>query len=252
MNLLSSSKIDSSGTVLAPVPSARREWDDLARSVVPFVAGLDEGQRSALRPILIEDVASEYDARFLTDYLYSLDLEYTAAFRTVEAAWAVDEERHYRKFRDVVCAGWGDDCAWLADREPDFRPLEHLFEDEFSILVLCAYDELATVRAYRANLEQYDRLGPELSVWVRAVIADEAWHYSRFLDVIRREHAHRLGEGTEAIRRVRETEGVAYAATFVLDHDDAVFTDEIFDHAARIVARQLAREVPPVVPDTEE
>ena len=46
-------------------------------------------------------------------------------------------------------------------RRADFGPIAHLFRDEFTILCLGAYDELATVRAYRANLPKYEKLGPE-------------------------------------------------------------------------------------------
>ena len=192
---------------LEPTPSARREWHHLGPSVAPWLARLDERARAGARRLVVDDMTTEYDARFLSSHLRGLGLELSEAFLGVEESWAEDEERHFRGFRSVVQAGWDDDCSWLAERAADFAPLAHLFEDEFSILCLFAYDELATVRGYTRNLPAYDRLGPEFGSYVRAVIADEAWHYARFFDVCVNVHAHRLEDAPAAIARVRAAEG---------------------------------------------
>ncbi len=225
-------------------PGARFDLAAVEASIAPHAAALRPDQRARLRPILWEDVASEYDARFLTAHVRGLSVPLTDAFLEVEAAWATDERRHHegalRAYRAVF--GWSArDDARLAARRPDFAPLAHLFEDELSILVLCCYDELCTVRAYRANLPWYDLLGRPFGKLMRAVAADEAWHYSRFLDVLLAEHGERLDEALDEVRRVRATEGVAYGNTFVLDHDDDVFTERIYDDAERALTAQLRR-----------
>lgn len=228
-----------------PSPGEPRDGLEAAlASVDAWGPRLSGEERDALEHVLWEDVTSEYDARFYGAWLAELPVRLGPRFRALEREWALDEERHHvgalRIYRRLF--GWPRERARaLRERRPDFGPIAHLFEDEFAIACLGAYDELATVRAYRANLPHYDRLGPALGGYVRSVIADEAWHYHRFLDLLRSDHAARLDEGAEAVRRIRASEGIAYGNTFVLDHDDPVFTRAILDDAARVLARQLER-----------
>jgi hypothetical protein len=220
-----------------------RDWGAFEASVAEHAARLAPSDREALRQILYYDLTSEYDARHYSAYVHGLDLELSDAFLEMERLWAVDEARHYEGFRRVHSSalGWGeDDFARLSERRADFGPIAHLFRDEFTICCLGAYDELATVRAYRANLPLYDLLGPELASFIREVVGDEGWHFSRFLRVIRDEHAPRLGEAAAVVREIRETEGTPYGFTFVLDHDDEVWNDGMFDEAADVLLRRLS------------
>ena len=204
--------------------------------------------REGLRGMLWADLSSEYDARFLEAYLADGALPLGALFRSTLARWARDEAEHQVGFELVYqatfCEPQGELEARLATRRAgvDFAPLEHLLVDEFHLTCLLAYDELATVRAYRANLPRYALLGPEVLRFVQSVTADEGKHYAAFLHVARTEHPQRLAEGAEIVTRIRGTEGLAYANTFLLDHDDAdpVWSDAIFDDAARILTRALA------------
>ena len=227
--------------VLRAAPGARRAWSELPESVVPHFAKLSESERDALRELLWDDMVTEYDARFFSAHLRSLDCELSERFWAVEAEWARDEERHFAQFARVNERLFPFDRQQLAGRAPDFTPLRALFEDEFAILCLGAYDELVTVQAYRANLRHYDRLGPEMGRYARSVIADEAWHYARFLDILRTEHRARLSRAPDIVARIRQSEGLPYAATFVLDHDDAIFTEVLYDRAARTLLTQLDR-----------
>ncbi|MEL6905763.1 MAG: hypothetical protein AAFP22_10175, partial [Planctomycetota bacterium] len=132
------------------------------------------------------------------------------------------------------------DFEALQRRAPDFGPLASVFEDEFRLLLLGAYDELCTVRGYRGNLDLYDRLGVPFGDFVRRVIADEARHYSLFLGVLRERYAARRAEAPAIIAEIRALEGTPYAQTFVLDHDDAeLYTGAVCDQAARILHRQF-------------
>lgn len=225
-------------------PGARFDLGEVEASIAPHAARLTSAQRDRLRPILWEDVASEYDARFFTAHVRGLPIALTPAFLQVESLWARDERRHYQGAHCAYRAvhGWTPrEDTRLAARRADFEPLAHLFGDELSILVLCAYDELCTVRAYRANLPSYDLLGPLFGKLMRAVAADEAWHYSRFLDLLLTQHGERIDEALDWVRCVRATEGVTYANTFVLDHDDDVFDESIYDQAERALTSQLLR-----------
>ena len=73
------------------------------------------------------------------------------------------------------------------------------------------------------------------------MIADEAWHYARFLEVAVREHPERLVDAPEIVGRVRRAEGASYGATFVLDHDDPVYDAALYDEAQRLLLRQFQR-----------
>jgi hypothetical protein len=226
---------------LRPAPGARREWIELPASVEPHFARLDDAARAALQPVLWDDVVSEYDARFFSAHLRTLDWPLSERFWEVEAEWARDEERHFTQFARVTERLFPFDRAVLEKRCPDFGPLEELFGDEFAILCLGAYDELVTVQAYRKNLVYYDSLGLEMGRYARSVIADEAWHYARFLEILRSEHAQEMARAPEVVARIRRCEGISYAATFVLDHDDRVFTKEMYDGAVRVLLAQLGR-----------
>ena len=177
------------------------DWTALAESVPPHFRELSEEDRVKARLTLEDDMKSEYDARFLSAFLRTLDVPFTPAFWRAERQWAVDEQRHYEGVRSVNERLFGCDDAELARRAPDFAPIAHLFGDEFAILCLGAYDELATVRAYRANLPLYDRLGPGYARYMRRVIADEAKHYAAFLGVVRECHRHRLSEAEDVLDR---------------------------------------------------
>jgi len=219
-------------------------WSRLSAGARRATSGLDRARREELGAVLYPDLFSEYDARYLSRFLHehgSLSPEFLAA----ERSWACDEELHYRGFRAVYAALFGrteaDVDAEMAQREAgvSFAPLAHLFEDEFTIACLLAYDELATVRAYRANRATYAALGPEVALFARRVTADEGRHYRNFFRLIRDRHADRIPEVDAVLARIRACEGVPYGRTFVLDHDDDVWTEEIFDESAAALRRHL-------------
>ena len=212
-------------------------------SVAEHAAGLSAELEADLRHSLWEDVASEYDARFLGDWLAGLGFEFSAGFRAAVKTWECDELGHHLCSRAAWVAAFGQQRELdqrLGARRPDFAPLAAFFEDEFTILCLLAYDELATVRAYRANLPLYAHLGRPFLALMRRIMADEARHYASFLSVTRSEHPQRAADAGRVISSLRAA-GAPYAATFVLDHDDPVFTSDLLDETARILRAHLAR-----------
>jgi len=226
--------------------AARRSWSprDLLGPGAARVERPSDAALAELRPILVHDMETEYDGRFLMAHVRGLPIELTPPARAAFAEWASDEERHFEGFRAALERLFGEgverEVAALGRRVPDFEPLAEVFEDEFLILLLGAYDELCTVRAYRANLPLYDRLGPAFGRFLRRVIADEARHYALFLGALRERHTRRRGEAADAIDRVRALEGTPYAQTFFLDHDDGeLFDDHVCDDAARVLRRHL-------------
>ena len=215
---------------------------EIAQEAAHRFRALPASTRDPLLASLRDDMVTEYDARFLVDYLENLDVPLCAEFRHVLDLWYRDEVRHFSSFRCVVESLTGEDVtADLEARRPDFAGVCHLFRSEFEILCLLAYDELATLRGYRGNLPMYDQLG-ELGAFVRRVIGDEAGHYAGFRKLLIEKHAGRLGDVEAVVDRVRSSEGTPYRATFVLDHDDPVYGDHIFDDAARVLVAQMRRE----------
>ncbi|HED64560.1 MAG TPA: hypothetical protein ENJ09_03290 [Planctomycetes bacterium] len=202
-------------------------------------------ERAELSRVIYPDLFSEYDARFLSAFVRSLPADLSDDFCACEETWARDEYLHYVGFRIAYSALSGlseeeiDERMEARESEVDFRPLEALFEDEFSVACLVAYDELATVRAYRANAAVYEKLGPDMVDFVRRVTADEGRHYRNFFALLRDRHRDRLGDVDRVLDRIREHEGVPYGNTFVLDHDDDVWSEEIFDDAMATLRRHL-------------
>ncbi|MFT4540037.1 MAG: hypothetical protein ACI841_001227 [Planctomycetota bacterium] len=222
-------------------PGARRSWEGLAKTTHSFAQRLDESRRVTTAALLWDDAVTEYDARFLSDYLRELPIELSDDFGRIVHSWSSDEKRHHEVILSVGQLSFGFQPSELAARRPDFEPVAHLFDDEFSILCLCAYDELATVRGYTANLPIYDGLGPDFAVFMRRVIADEAWHYAAFLRAAITGFPDRLLDVPKVIARIRGSEGLTYRSTFVLDHDSPVYGEAIFDEAARVLTAQFAR-----------
>lgn len=221
-----------------PDPSAALDAGRALLRPAPAVLG-------ELRPVLREDLFSEYDGRFLTAWLRDEGPPLSAPAQDALAAWDRDERRHCEGFRLVLRCLWDDfdavEGAALAQREPDFGPLAPLMQDELGLLLLAAYDELCTVRAYRRLLPHYAHLGPRFVAWIHEVVADEAWHYALFLGVLRSVHRARLTEAPARLARIRAAEGTPYAATFLLDHDDAeLFSPDLCDQAQRVLLRQLS------------
>ena len=222
---------------LPPEPDLR----DSLRAMAPEARG-------RLEATLLDDMVTEYDARFLVAFIRTLPIEFSSDFQEVFDQWADEEQAHHAAFRRVCELFRPGLQADLEARQPDFSGIAHLFGSEFEILCLLAYDELATVRGYRGNLELYDLLGPGFGAFLRRVVADEGRHYASFRGLLLQGHGDRLAEAPAVIRRIRGADGTPYRATFVLDHDDPIYGEEIFDETARVLERHLAHVVPDNVP----
>lgn len=238
-------------TARLPIPTSRRTWDaaELLGARGERIQSPPADVRARLRTELLHDAVTEFDGRLLTDHVDALPFELTPTAQVAFEAWDRDERRHHQGFCLVLRALFddvGDEIDAFGARRADFGPLAEFFEEEFTLVLLGAYDELCTVRGYRKNLPLYDRLGPAFGRYLRHVIADEAWHYSLFLGVLRREHAHRSAEVPRWLERIRRAEATPYGATFVLDHDDKeLYSDEIGAAAERILMRQFGSRKDP-------
>jgi len=211
----------------------------------PSILKAPEKNFDTIRAILYHDMVSEYDARLFSQFIYSLNIPLSPEFRPVEEAWRKDEENHFNGFRIINHVIFGLTDKDLEEkvytRKANFEPLKHLLTDEFSILLISAYDELCTVRGYSADIPIYDGFGTQVGQFIRRVISDEGWHYSKFLRMIRRYHSHRLEEVKDLVKQIRNSEGLPYQNTFIMDHVENVFTSEVFDESAKILIKALIK-----------
>ena len=97
------------------------------------------------------------------------------------------------------------------------------------------------MRGYRGNFPAYAALGPEFDRWMRRVAADEARHYAGFLGVLLDHMPPDLERAERVLAEIRGAEGEPYRATFVLDHDDPVYGEDLYGEAARLLLRQLRK-----------
>lgn len=198
----------------------------------------------AVKDILHHDMVAEYDGRRFAEYLRGVNIELNPEFSDVLNVWADDEDNHYKGFKllnEQVFGLTPDELVESNNRVANFAPLTHLLEDEFSILVLSAYDELVTVKGYQANMPMYRKFGPQFESFVTQVIKDEGWHYSKFLAMIKRYNAHRVGDTASVVAKIRAAENIPYQNTFIMDHTavEGFFTTTMFDEAATGVVRAL-------------
>ncbi len=221
--------------------------DSALRSIAEHASRLGEEERAELDSTIRLDVQSEFDARFLAEHLKGQDWSMTGAMAEALELWQEDEELHKSLFLQVYGAAFPERIGELRqnlvqrDQGVAFEPLKHLMGDEFEVLCLLAYDELATVKAYQALLPQYFKLGPGMEPVLKLVIRDEGRHYATFARLLREHHAGRMGETTAQIEKIRASEGTPYANTFVLDHDYGVWTDSIFDRSVNQLMRALGQ-----------
>lgn len=199
-----------------------------------------------IREVLFFDMVSEYDARIFGRYLRGAGIKFTPSFMRREREWLKDEDNHFRGFRFVNLHALGrtpSELDVVYQREGNFDPIAYLLQDEFSIALLAAYDEIVTTNGYKRDIPVYDQFGPPMAKFIRRVIADEAQHYNKFTSVIRNVHPHRLHEVPDRMKEIRAIDGtVAYQNFFVLDHMEDIYTDDLLDQCAETVVKHLTRE----------
>ncbi len=178
--------------------------------------------------LLSRDVFSEADAQFLYDWLLVRGV--SPEFRQMLDRWLEDELKHYQGLRRCYRALSGVTYAEM-DREAQARaqqrniaPIEDLLVDEFSILLLLAYDEIGSTYSYRRDLaEFYRHFGKAIARIGQHLVRDEGQHFSNAAELILALYPERLKdvEATLAKFDVREKQLArtgSYHGTFFLDH----------------------------------
>ncbi|MBI2404964.1 hypothetical protein HYV22_02190 [Candidatus Gottesmanbacteria bacterium] len=230
--------------VVDPIAIKRNPWypEEILNKPHEIIAPKEDYDEK--RMILYHDMVSEYDARIFGAYVHSLSIPLSPEFGPADELWQIDEDNHYKGFRIINRAIFGltdQDIEKIYNRQGNFEPLKHLLSDELRICLTVAYDELCTVRAYRGDLPIYDAMGPSVGKFVRRVIGDEGWHYSKFLRLVKRYHPDEIAKALEIVNQIRAAEGLPYQQTFVMDHIEDVFTTKLFDEAENVLKKNLLK-----------
>jgi hypothetical protein len=209
----------------------QRPWDsaDLLGDVqLPDL--LKANRMEHVEELFLFDMNTEYDAMNLYTYLRAREAEghkFTDDFWAFVKAWREDEWNHYVGYRQLyaLCTGRSEQDLHeqVVARPADFRPVETFLDDEFKICLVIAYDEMFTIWSCKQDFELFDAFGkPRVSRWIRRVARDEGFHFQNALEVLRRQHAHRIDEAEGFLDSILEwdLESHDYKSTFVLDHEE--------------------------------
>lgn len=205
-----------------------------------------------LRPMLWNDLCSEYDAENFCKYLERSGLELSPAFKSFEGAWRKDEYNHYLGFLRIYSRLYDEPeeevAKRLEHREADFKPIDKFLKDEFTIALLLAYDEIATAKAYSQDHELYASFeDPNYLRWIKLVTRDESIHFTNLTGLINQKHPDRIPEVSQLVSQFIEwdLEGGEYKGTFVLDHEGGdYFTPEFLRDCGRIINHALDPKKP--------
>ncbi|WGD51311.1 hypothetical protein QA641_38505 [Bradyrhizobium sp. CB1650] len=227
----------------------RRNWSpkELFNSLTPAMFNAAPPDVRARWDKLWPDLYTEYDARHLKKELADRNLIVSDEAAAFFSAWAIDEERHtdgFIRIIELVANGSEKDLRERLDaRSHDFGPIIEHLKDEFSLMVMIAFDEMCTCRAYAAEKPFYDALGNNtFRHWLREIIADEAVHSMNAVNVIRARYRDRIGQvGTILDNLIRAADSLRYSGTFVLDYFGAVYSKELLADSRLATMRNIAK-----------
>lgn len=202
------------------------------------------------RPYFEHDMSSEYDSVHLSNYLKLSGMVLSDGFDMLHDAWLRDEQNHYVGLREIYHRLYDvsrDDIdIQIMGRIPDFTPISHLIEDEFSLLVAVAFDEITSARAYAYDRDTFAELGGEPFLrWVKYAGRDEGVHARNALELLKHEHGHRLKEIPDRVDAICSYElvgDVSYHGTFLFDHDTDDFSKDLLAESGRTLCSFFKQE----------
>ncbi|WGR97815.1 MULTISPECIES: hypothetical protein [unclassified Bradyrhizobium] len=232
------------------ITPVRRNWDakGLFNSLTPAMFAAEPPVVRARWDKLWPDLYTEYDARYLQAELSNRHLIATSEAEAFLNAWTVDEERHTNGFIRIIelVAGGSERDLWerLDARPHDFSHITEFLKDEFALMVVIAFDEMCTCRAYAADKDFYAVFQNQSFVcWLRELIADEAVHSMNAVNVIRARYRGRVREAGAILDRL--ISGVVndptYRGTFLLDYFGRVYTKEMLARCRATILRNIAK-----------
>jgi len=182
---------------------------------------------AANKPVFWDNLCSEYDAEHFCLYLKQEGFGLSPDFKAFEYVWRRDEYNHYLGFQHIYCTLYDTTVQEVQDRlhqrSTNFEPIRNLLEDEFKTCLLLAYDEIATTKSYAADYDFYRSFGHRNFLkWIKLVTRDEAYHFNNCMEVIGKNHYHRISEIPQLVDQFIEwdVQRHTYEGTFVLDHEN--------------------------------
>ena len=202
-----------------------------------------------LRDYFWVDLCAEWDSRYLHQELLHRGRNFSPQFHEFESAWYQDEINHGDGFLVFYSRLFGEPESAvekrLSQRRADFSLVEEFLEDEFSIALLFAYDELATIRAYHLDLALYDQLGPSIcKTWIRQLIRDESYHHRNGFELAVSNKSYEEERAFELIDSflAYDSKQLPYRATFIFDHAWSHVDATFFRDTAEILEKLLRRK----------
>ncbi|WP_225189613.1 hypothetical protein [Bradyrhizobium sp. IC3195] len=227
----------------------RRNWSpkELFDALTPAMFAAEPSAVRARWDKLWPDLYTEDDARYLKQELVARNLIASDEAAAFFNAWAIDEQRHtdgFIRIIELVANGSEKDLrARLDARTHDFGAIVEHLKDEFSLMVIIAFDEMCTCRAYAAEKPFYDALGNNtFHHWLREVIADEAVHSMNAVNVIRARYRDRIDQAATILDNLlRASDNLRYSGTFLLDYFGAVYSKELLADSRLATMRNIAK-----------
>lgn len=203
---------------------------------------VNQSYLSRKKDFFLHAAYTEYDAENLCKYLDTLEMEFSPEFKVFEKVWRRDEWNHYVGFRYIYSIMFNqreEDVARLIEERPsNFSGINQFLNDEFSICLLIAFDEILTTKGYAGEKKLYHSLGhPAFARWFKYVTKDEAYHFTNAMEVIRLNHYNRIPEIPKMLDSFIEwdMQRNEYGSTFVLDHD--LYSPEFIQEGANVIKK---------------
>ncbi|HEF4758522.1 TPA: hypothetical protein SAN82_000926 [Pseudomonas putida] len=173
------------------------------------------------------DLCSEYDAVNLFHYLHPKREKFSSYFAQYLDLWFTDERNHANGFfelnRLIFDSSEEHLIEHLKRRNANFENLEKILSSEFSILLMFAYDEYASVKTYKKDTFYSEFGHPLFNTWIKNLIADEAVHFGNAIKILKNNHAAQLNKAEEVLLNIISLEHKTYQNTFLFDHDGPHF-----------------------------
>lgn len=222
----------------------------LLSQLTPQSIQLSDEKRTEYKSILWRSICSEYDSINFYNQLIKLDLNYSSPFVSFLDRWLKDESMHtagFKKIFQVVYETDEDEMDYeLAETKCDFSAISEFLNDELSICLLLAFDEIVTTHVYERSVPFYSSVEPcFIPKWIKKIKSDEAKHFIGITKVIKSSHQYTLNGAKKILDRIVAVDASlsSYTGTFVLDHSCPEFPlskEELVTMCANTVLKKIS------------
>lgn len=207
---------------------------------------LPKSEKIRRKDFLWNAMLTEYDAANLDKYLKTQFNAFSDEFLAFENAWRLDEWNHYLGFRRIYSVLYDEPEEEIVERlernTGDFDPIAEFLDDEFKVILVLAYDEIATFKSYLAEFSFYKTLdNAKIFRWFQKVTNDELNHFQNCMEIIRSKYSTRGLEISHIIDRFIKWDlsRHPYTRTFVFDH--YWYSQEFLEHCRRLIDSYVPR-----------